>query len=531
MPGIPIRIVLVAAVLIAVSAVPSVAQVQWTTLVNGQPWVEGMEIDVEMGDTVEIVDTFTNNTGATVGVDLDQSFVASEVLYITHTVTGGTVTQPAGQVLWAVTLGAGQSATLTVWFFAAQCNWPDSPIDRLWVAENLRRDVILDKWLHDLQIGSSYEPLVFAAQPATFQLQAGNDGGYENSVEIGCSFSPDAPFGSSSPQADSVGPSGLTAAWILGDFSNGSFTSINVTVEVAAGLPPGTPVPSSCSIYDHTGTAVATTSIDQITATTTQWETFVNTEPWFPGIITTHETGDTIEIVEELYNRSGAQTSALLQQGFEPSELSLLDVTVSDGTVSQDPGQNEWTVQIAVGHAVTMTSLFFVEPCTWTESAINTILAESSELRTTSVEKTPPALWIESTYDSLVVPGQPALIALGYGNGGGYENNATLWCALPPEAPFGGSVPPADFVDPTGVMARWNLGDLATDTSGMIDLTAEIEVGLPPGVPIEISCSIYDHVDGEAGTAVISLETVDAFAIFADDFETGNMGAWSSATP
>ncbi len=511
----------------ALPALPSSAQVEWVSSVNGQGWVQGMEIDAETGDALQVVDTFTNHSGGTVAVDLHQSFVTDEVSYIAHTVTSGTVTQPDSEVRWALILGAWQSATLTVYFAVDPCNWPESDIQRLWVNENQRRDVTVDKWLHDLQIDSSYEAEVFSGQPAAFQLQAGNAGGYENNAEIWCVFSPNAPFGDASPPATYVDPTGLTANWELGDLSNGSSTSITVTADVEEGLPVGTPVPTLCSIQDHTGVLVANTNIAHTTVSKTIWETAVDSQAWFPGLTTVHETGDTIEVIEALYNRSGESIDAYLTQGFGPSQLSLLDVSVSQGSVTQNPGNTSWQVQISVGQTVTMTGLYSVEPCTWIESVINTELAETNEVRTILIEKTPADLWIASTYDPPVTPGQTASIELHYGNDGGYENNVVLWCNLPDQAPFNESQPPPDFVDPDGHAVRWDLGDLANGDAGAIELTADIDEGLPPAVQIEILCQIFDHVDGLAGETVITLITIDATVIFEDGFESGDTSWWS----
>jgi hypothetical protein len=490
-----------------------------------------MEIDVEFGDVVEVVDSFTNHSGGTVAVDLDQAFASDEVSYVSHAATGGAVNLFPGEVRWALILGAGQSASLTVWYQAAQCNWPDSVIERLWVNDNDRRDITLDKWLHDLHIGSSYEPHVFAGQQAAFQLQAGNGGGYENNVEIWCAFSPEAPFGDASPPATFVDPTGLTANWELGDLSNSASTSINITADVDPGIPVGTPVPTLCSIQDHTGVLVANTTINQTTVAATLWETTVDSQAWFPGLLAVREMGDTIEVVEELHNRSGASITALITQNFGPSQLSLLDASASHGSVVESPGVIDWTVQIGVGQTVTLTGLYLVEPCLWTDTAIHTVLAETNELREIEVEKTAASLWIDSFYDSQVVPGGQAVVGLEYGNIGGYENDVVLWCNIPDQASFSSSQPPADFVDPDGHAARWDLGDLASGDSGGIDFTVDIDEGLPPGVDFELLCSIHDHTGGVAGDTVITLNTIDALVIFEDGFESGDTSEWTDSVP
>ena len=488
-----------------------------------------MEIDVETADTVEFSDVFTNNSGSLVEVNLQQAFTPSELSYVAHSATSGAVTTDSDLVDWTVALAAGQSATLDLYLSVDPCNWTDSIVDRVWIDGSEQRDVTLHKWLHDLYIGSSYEAQVFAGQPASFELQYGNNGGYENSVDIRCDFAPDAPFSEATPTPDFVGPGGLEATWTVGDLANASSGSIGVAIEVEPDLPPGTPIATSCVIHDHTAASAGATLIEMTTGVTTVWDSYVNLEPWFPDITIALEMGDTITVDEELHNRSNTPIEVVLSQSFEPSSLSLIDVSVSNGTVNQDDGLNDWVVQIGYGETVTLAAIFSVRECVWTDTIISALLSEGDELRTVHVEKTEPILWIDAAYDPAAVAGQSAALDLVYGNDGGYENNVSIWCAFPTEAIFESSSPAPDFVGPNGLSANWSVGDLAHADEGLIAMKVEVADGLPFGFQISIACSIHNHVDDIVEDILINLETIDPLAIFEDGFESGDTSEWSDS--
>jgi hypothetical protein len=250
---------------VALTASSLSAQVQWSTTVNGQGWAPGMQVEVETCDTVQVVDSYLNSTGGPLPVELIQDFDSSEIAVVDSSASSGTVTQTSGQIEWSVTIPAGGSASLTIWFHAEPCNWPQSPLQRVWLGTGEHRDIVLVKHLADLQLGSVYEPLVFSGQQASFTLQYGNAGGYENAVAIWCAFPGEATYASASPPADFVDPSGLGAGWHVGDLAGDDVGAIVVTVEIDGGLDPETPIHIGCELIDHTDVTVATASIDLVT--------------------------------------------------------------------------------------------------------------------------------------------------------------------------------------------------------------------------------------------------------------------------
>jgi hypothetical protein len=516
---------------VALTASSLSAQVQWSTTVNGQGWAPGMQVEVETCDTVQVVDSYLNSTGGPLPVELIQDFDSSEVAVVDSSASSGTVTQTSGQIEWSVTIPAGGSASLTIWFHAEPCNWPQSPLQRVWLGTGEHRDIVLVKHLADLQLGSVYEPLVFSGQQASFTLQYGNAGGYENAVAIWCAFPGEATYASASPPADFVDPGGLGAGWQAGDLANGSSGQIGVTVDIAPDLPIPTPLVIACTIHDHIDVVAQEALIELVTGARVVWERAVNGQPWVPGMIVEGETCDTVEVEEQLDNRSVGPAPVQLTQHFESSEIGYLDSVASNGVVEVAPGTIQWTVEVDAGQVETLVSHLHFDACTWTESMIVTLLSEGEEWRELLVVKVPPVLWIEPHYDPQVVSGQPAEFEIEYGNSGGYENDVEVWCEFPSEATYSSSVPPADFVDPSGLGAGWHVGDLAGDDVGAIVVTVEIDGGLDPETPIHIGCDLIDHTDVTVATASIDLVTVDAIAIFADGFESGDTSAWSATIP
>lgn len=525
--GVPLAVLLVT---VAVDSV-SFAQIQWVTTVDGESWTPGMQVEVETFDTIQVVDTFTNNSGGVLPVELTQDFNPSEVGYIDSFATSGIVTQTSGHVAWSVTIPAGGSATLTLWVSALPCSWQQSPLQRTWLGTGANRDVEVLKWLGDLELETSYDPMVFSGQQASFTLQFGNTGGYENSVQVWCEFPAEATFASASPPADITDPAGLNAGWLAGDLANGDIGQIVVTVEVVPDLPIPTPLALHCAILDHTGVVADEVTVELVTAARVLWERTVNGELWYPGMAVEGETGDTIEVVEQLDNRSSATAAVDLTQHFESAHMTLVDSYATAGVVTPSPGSVEWNVEVGLGASESLVTYLFFDPCTWTESNIAAFLSEGEQWAQLAVLKVPPILWLDPQFDPEVVSGQPASFEIEFGNAGGYENDVEVWCDFPAEATYLSSSPPADYVDPTGLGAGWQLGDLARDESGAILVTVEIVGSLPPDTPIQIECDLLDHTDTAVAFASIDLVTVDASAIFADGFETGDTSAWSVTVP
>ena len=185
-------------------------------------------------------------------------------------------------------------------------------------------------------------------------------------------------------------------------------------------------------------------------------------------------------------------------EAWDPAKLRLLDWAATGGQVIVTPDRLEWSGEIVAPATMTLTKWFHVEPCTWTETLLWEELWLDSvalEQRPVLIHKLPPDLWIDAVYQTPVYAGQTASFTLLYGNTGGFDNDVSIYNNFPPEAPFAGSVPPPDIVDPSGLFVQWDLGSLAQGDQGAIDVTVMVQPGLPPSTTIEIWDYISDHTD------------------------------------
>jgi hypothetical protein len=231
------------------------------------------------------------------------------------------------------------------------------------------------------------------------------------------------------------------------------------------------------------------------------WATKVNGQPWQSGVPVTVQTADTLTV-----NETVTGTDFALDELWESDKLQLTGYEASDGAVVVQAGSLEW--QVAQGQVVphTLTLWFRVLPCTWTDTTLAGTLSPAcgqAEGKPVLVHKLPPVLWIDATYLRNVLPGQPAAFTLSYGNTGGYENDAMLRAEFPDEARFQQSVPAPSRVDPAGLWAEWDVGDLAQGAQASIGVTALIAPDVPPLTTLLVTGDLYDHVDVVRDSATV----------------------------
>ena len=250
----------------------------------------------------------------------------------------------------------------------------------------------------------------------------------------------------------------------------------------------------------------------------TDWFKTVNGEPWHPEMLVTAQTSDTIRVVDAFTTREAIN----LVESWDPGKLKLVDWAFDPPGVGQwytDTGMLVWQIPAGEPQGMTLTKWFHVEPCTWTE----TILMEELwvgdvqvEQRPVQIHKIPPALWLDSEYQPEVEAGQLATFTLLYGNDGGFENWVWIRNQFPPEAPFVGSEPPPDNVDPAGLWAVWDIGGLPMGQTGQIEVIVAIDQSLPPSTTLEIWDWIYDHAQQEWDTAVTTFHVASCSLPTAD---------------
>jgi hypothetical protein len=259
------------------------------------------------------------------------------------------------------------------------------------------------------------------------------------------------------------------------------------------------------------------------------WTKTVNGQPWTSGMEVTVETSDTIQVVDSLLvslfpgPNAADQVEFRLVESWDATRLGLIDVEWN--TPGYDPitstGTLTWTLPLldAPPFTATITKTFHVEPCTWLSTTVHEDVYElvpvlfdqqqiPPEQRPFVVNKTPPDLYIDSTYSSEVSPGQQASFTLDYGNNGGYENAVMIRNDFPTNAPFASAVPAPDRGAMDGSWVEWDVGDLANGDSGSIAVTVDIASGLSPSTTLVITDSIYNHVEEIADQTTISFHVL-----------------------
>jgi hypothetical protein len=252
------------------------------------------------------------------------------------------------------------------------------------------------------------------------------------------------------------------------------------------------------------------------------WDKIVDGQLWAPDMTVTAETSDTIEVIDIIYLSRGEmdsseitqQSSFILVETWNPLELDLVDVEWDLFTdVISTSGMLTWTVPMFQSPVptATITKTFHVEPCTWASTTLQEELYAVVELdpemideRPVVVEKTQADLWIDSTYNSEVSPGETATFTLSYGNNGGFENVSWIRNEFPPEAPFDSANPAPDREAGDGSWVEWDLGSLSTGEGGSIDVNVAIQAGLTPSTTMVITDYIYNHAEEVADFTVIT---------------------------
>lgn len=247
-----------------------------------------------------------------------------------------------------------------------------------------------------------------------------------------------------------------------------------------------------------------------------EWNKQINDTPWFPEIAVTAEVSDTIKVVDVFTTN---QPIDLLEE-WDADKLDLLDWATqpSSGSIVGGTGSLLWSVPPGGFQVLTMTKWFHVEPSTWTETDLAEMLSsqgQALETRPVPIQKLAPDLWLQTYYDPNVYAGEPAFFTLEYGNAGGYENSVTITNTFPAEAPFIWADPAPDEVDPAGLWATWQAGDLAGGSSGAILVEVALDAGLETGTYAPpIWDGIYNHAGEVQDETWIELLIVEPSGVY-----------------
>ncbi|MBN1977445.1 MAG: hypothetical protein JW918_08585 [Anaerolineae bacterium] len=227
------------------------------------------------------------------------------------------------------------------------------------------------------------------------------------------------------------------------------------------------------------------------------WDKTVAGRPWEPGMTVVTQTGQIIVVTDII---TADQAFTLTESG-NPDRLALVDQNVYPplGDVIISPGSMTVIGPPGPPEVVAITKWFRVEPCDWISTTLEEALVIEGEppfeARPVIITKVPPELYIDSAYDTEVYAGGITSFTLSYSNTGGFENDVWISNTFPITAPFVYAEPFPSYVAPGGLSVRWDVGDLAQDDAGSIDVYVFISETVPASSTITIWDGIFNHVD------------------------------------
>jgi hypothetical protein len=443
---------------------------------------------------------------------------------------------PVGEVITGVgslkavgPAGPPEVVTVTKWFHVQPCDWITTTLEEGLAVEGEPpfpiRPVTILKQPAELWITSEHGDQAAAGTVASFTLRYGNTGGYENDVMIRSEVPITAPIIHAEPIPDRVWMDGQRAEWDVGDLATDDQNRIDVYVFVDETVTDGSTITIWDGILDHLEAVQDDTLIEfnaSAEAFPVRWEKRLHTDapdvPWRPGISITVQTSQTFAI-EEVIDPQGDLSGFVLEEAWNPEELTLLGgwsvepITYASYIITSTPGF--WTLAVLPGPnsgRIRVMKEFHAEPCTWMETVVwETLLVGSGAVRHGPfvVNKEPPDLWIENTFDERVYGRDEAQFVLHFGNDGGFENALSIRNTFPPEAIFLGSEPPPSGGGEGDSTVEWEFPEgLATGQEGAITVTVGIAEGVPPSTTIEIWDGIFNHVDELVDEAVTRYHVV-----------------------
>ncbi|MGC9396590.1 MAG: hypothetical protein ACP5J4_17230 [Anaerolineae bacterium] len=231
----------------------------------------------------------------------------------------------------------------------------------------------------------------------------------------------------------------------------------------------------------------------------TGWDKVVDGTTWTAGLSITTETSDTFQVTDVIT----AGLPFTLVEAWDAAHLTLLDVNLDPPLVTVVTGTGTLTVtgNAATPDTITVTKHFTARPCTWTQTHVSETLDIEDTLfeeRPFTVTKRTPELHITSDYEPDVYAGSAAKFTLTYTNTGGFENDVVITNTFPVTAPFIYSDPAPHAFAPDRSWARWDIGNLAMNDGGTIDVYVYISETLTSGTEVNIWDGLYNHVGAVA---------------------------------
>ncbi|MGC9399440.1 MAG: hypothetical protein ACP5HM_09940 [Anaerolineae bacterium] len=227
------------------------------------------------------------------------------------------------------------------------------------------------------------------------------------------------------------------------------------------------------------------------------WEKWIDGQPYDPDGEIEKQMAEIITVTDVIT----AVEPFTLTETWNPDRLTPvgLDVFPSAAQVITAVGSLRIIGPGGPPPVVTVTKWFRLEPCSW----ITTTLTETLEIegaapfasRPVTIVKQAPELWIDAAYEPEVYAGDITSFTLTYSNTGGFENQVWISSTFPITAPFVHADPFPDAVGPDGRWTRWNVGNLAQNQAGSIEVYVFISDTVPASNTVTIWDGIFNHVD------------------------------------
>lgn len=264
------------------------------------------------------------------------------------------------------------------------------------------------------------------------------------------------------------------------------------------------------------------------------WGKVVAGTNWVPGLNLTTETSGTFQVTDVIT----AGRPFTLTELWNTDRLLLTGVSIDPPLVDTITATGALTItgNEATPDVVTVTKEFSTRTCTWAETVVSETLViydEASpffEQRPFTMTKTAPILSISANPASQVVyPGGAAKFTLIYTNTGGFENDVAITNTFPVSIPFIYANPAPNDRASDGSWARWDVGNLATDEGGEIDVYVYISETLSAGQVVTAWDGIYNHVGTLADEVAPAFEIAGAVTdVWTKTVDTGSGPvAWS----
>ena len=231
-----------------------------------------------------------------------------------------------------------------------------------------------------------------------------------------------------------------------------------------------------------------------VTAPPPVWDKWIDGTPWQTGFVHTGETSDTLKIVDVFT----ATHPITLVETWDPANLQLVTWTTepSVGQVTQGPAYLRWEMP-PYPQVMTITKEFTIRPSTWeTTTLVESLFLNQSlhDEKPLIVEKRPPVLTLSSEQPQEVVAGSVATYTLFYTNTGGFENDVAVRSTYPLTLTFLHASPSPDSIGPNGKSAVWEVGNLASGSTGQIDVAVQVKPTAVPSSFVGIQSFIHNHM-------------------------------------